>query len=38
MRCPKCQSEARRKSGFMTGKQRYQCKECGCNYTKEQRS
>lgn len=35
MKCPKCKSEARSKSGFSRhGKQRYLCKSCGCNYTR----
>ncbi len=31
--CPKCGSVERVKSGFNRGKQRYLCKNCGCNYT-----
>lgn len=34
MKCPKCKSEERTKNGFNKGKQRYKCKNCGCNYTK----
>jgi transposase-like protein len=30
--CPKCQSEKKVKYGFHRGKQRYLCKNCGCNY------
>lgn len=33
IKCPKCGSEKRVKSGFMKKKQRYKCKNCGCNYT-----
>ena len=33
IKCPKCGSEKRVKSGFNNKKQRYLCKECGCNYT-----
>ncbi len=33
MHCPKCESEIYVKSGFMKGKQRYQCKNCVCNFT-----
>ena len=33
MKCPKCQSTERVKSGFMRGTQRYKCKSCGCNYS-----
>ena len=33
LKCPKCGSEKRVKSGFKNKKQRYLCKECGCNYT-----
>ena len=33
MQCPKCESEIYVKSGFMKGKQRYKCKDCGCNFT-----
>ena len=33
IKCPKCGSDKRVKSGFMKGKQRYLCKNCGCNYT-----
>jgi transposase-like protein len=30
--CPKCHGEKRVKYRFHRGKQRYLCKECGCNY------
>jgi transposase-like protein len=33
MKCPKCISKESVKSGIIKGKQRYKCKECGCNYT-----
>lgn len=33
MSCPKCQFEKRVKNGFFKKKQRYKCKNCGCNYT-----
>jgi len=33
MKCPKCRSAKRCKNGLIKGKQRYRCKECGCNYT-----
>ena len=34
MHCPKCRSTVRTKNGKVKGKQRYKCKDCGCNYTK----
>jgi transposase-like protein len=33
MHCPKCKSGAFSKNGFKVKKQRYKCKECGCNFT-----
>ena len=30
--CKKCGSERTVKSGVVAGKQRYHCKECGCNF------
>ena len=30
--CKKCGSERTVKSGVVGGRQRYQCKECGCNF------
>ena len=30
--CKKCDSEKTVKSGIVGGRQRYQCKECGCNF------
>ena len=35
MRCRKCGSEAFVKNGFMAGAQRYKCKECGFQFTRE---
>ena len=32
-KCPKCRQKEKVKNGFMRGKQRYKCKNCGCNYT-----
>ena len=32
-RCPKCGRDEKVKNGFNRGKQRYLCKNCGCNYT-----
>ena len=37
LKCPKCGSDKRVKSGFNNKKQRYLCKKCGCNYTVSQR-
>ena len=31
--CPKCESESYVKNGKVGGKQRYKCKQCGCNFT-----
>ena len=31
--CPKCGRKEKVKNGFNRGKQRYKCKNCGCNYT-----
>ena len=33
MSCKKCGSDKCRKNGFTGGKQRFQCVDCGCNYT-----
>ena len=30
--CKKCNSKQVMKSGIVAGKQRYKCKECGCNF------
>ena len=38
MNCPKCTSSKRVKSGKIKDRQRYKCKECGCNYTVELKS
>jgi len=32
IKCKKCGSENRVKSGFIKGEQRYLCKDCGCKY------
>jgi len=34
MKCSKCSSTAYVKNGFITDKQRYKCKACGCQFTK----
>ena len=36
MKCPKCQNTQSVKNGKHLGKQRYKCKTCGCQYTREQ--
>jgi transposase-like protein len=33
MKCPKCQSSNKIKNGIVRGRQRYKCKNCGCNYS-----
>lgn len=33
MNCPKCKSKEKCKAGNIYNKQRYKCKECGCQYT-----
>jgi len=38
MNCSKCNSCHSVKSGKIKGRQRYRCKECGCNYTVEIKS
>ena len=38
MKCPKCSSDKSIKSGVIKERQRYKCKECGCNYTVELKS
>ncbi|KAA6343089.1 hypothetical protein EZS27_009220 [termite gut metagenome] len=38
MNCPKCTCEKSVKSDIIKGKQRYKCKECGCNYIVELKS
>ena len=37
IKCPKCGQEERTKNGFHRGKQRYKCKNCGCNYAGRKR-
>ena len=34
MQCPKCGSSEKVKAGFIGEKQRYQCKNCPCKYTR----
>jgi transposase-like protein len=34
MQCPKCGSLDKVKAGFIGEKQRYQCKNCACKYTR----
>ena len=34
MNCPKCNSKARVRCGFVNSVQRYKCKECNCQYTR----
>jgi transposase-like protein len=38
MNCSKCNCSKRVKSGIIKGRQRYKCKDCGCNYTVEIKS
>jgi len=38
MNCPKCNCSKSVKSGKIKYRQRYKCKECGCNYTVEIKS
>ena len=38
MDCPKCSCSNSIKSGKVKDRQRYKCKECGCNYTVEIKS
>ena len=38
MRCSRCTSENKVKNGFVKGRQRYRCKDCGNNYSVEQKS
>ena len=38
MNYPKCNSSVNVKSGKIKGRQRYRCKECGCNYSVEMKS
>ena len=34
MKCPKCSANNSVKNGFVSTKQRYKCKECGCQFTR----
>jgi transposase len=34
MQCPKCKQEDHRKAGFIQEKPRYECRQCGCKYTR----
>jgi len=34
MQCPKCKQENYRKAGFIEQNQRFECKSCGCKYTR----
>ena len=36
-KCSKCGKDTCVKNGFMNNKQRYKCKECGCNFTEGDR-
>ena len=38
MKCPNCISERKVKSGIIKERQRYKCKDCGCNFTVEIKS
>ena len=35
MKCPKCSSKAFVKAGFVRKKQRFLCKNCGCQFTQD---
>lgn len=35
MTCPKCGSDAHVKNGFVKGIQRFKCKSCGCQFTRD---
>ena len=37
MLCPKCKTKKYTKNGFALQKQRYKCKNCGCNFTQNQK-
>ena len=37
MHCPKCYSEKFVKNGIKYNKQRYKCKNCGCNFTQSKK-
>ena len=38
MKCPRCTSESAVKNGKIQNRQRFKCKDCGCNYTVEMKS
>ena len=38
MDCPKCKSPNHKKNGKISGRQRYQCRDCGYNYSVELKS
>lgn len=38
MKCSRCKSEKKIKAGFVFGKQRYKCKNCGYHYSVEKKS
>jgi transposase len=38
MNCPRCKSSNRKKNGIVGGRQRYQCHDCGYNYSVEIKS
>jgi len=38
MNCPKCKSPNHKKNGKISGRQRYQCHDCGYNYSVEIKS
>ena len=38
MNCPKCKSSSHKKNGMTAGRQRYQCHDCGYNYSVELKS
>jgi transposase-like protein len=33
-KCPKCGCVSYMRNGYVLGKQRYRCKDCGCNYSR----
>ena len=37
MNCPKCQETSYYKNGKAMGRQRYKCKQCGCNFTQSKK-
>ncbi|BAR47644.1 hypothetical protein TF3313_0029 [Tannerella forsythia 3313] len=38
MDCPRCKSGCHVMNGMVGGRQRYNCKDCGFNYTVERKS